>query len=93
MIDRKKVVQALEICASREPGGEYICDKCPYETMVDGKGCEVNLTLDAIALLKERKIVRCKDCKYWDSEVHICNIKVGRFACGADWFCADGKRR
>ena len=33
---------------------------------------------------KQRKIVRCKDCKYWDSEEHICNIKVVRFACGAD---------
>ena len=39
------------------------------------------------------EVVRCKDCKYWDSEEHDCNIKIGWFACGADWFCADGERR
>ena len=39
------------------------------------------------------EIVRCKDCKYWDADEHDCNIKIGWFACGADWFCADGKRR
>ena len=51
MPDRDKVVEALEICTSREPG-EYTCNKCHYETRVDGDGCEVNLMLDAIALLK-----------------------------------------
>ena len=42
---------------------------------------------------KMQELVRCKDCKYWDSEEHDCNIKIGWFACGADWFCADGKRK
>ena len=102
MPDREKVVKALEICASREPGGEYICYKCPYETRVEGDGCEVNLTLDAAALLKEQaEIVRCKDCKYWlpmnrfDPDYH-----PGRGECELncwvrdfDWFCADGKRK
>ena len=54
MSDLEKVVQALEICASREPG-KYTCDKCPYETRVDGDGCEVNLMLDAMDLLKEQE--------------------------------------
>jgi len=39
------------------------------------------------------QVVRCKDCKYWDSEDHNCNIKIGWFACDADWFCADGIRK
>ena len=38
-------------------------------------------------------LVRCKDCKHWDADEHECNIKTGWFACGADWFCADGERR
>lgn len=39
------------------------------------------------------ELVRCKDCKYWDADEHDCNIKIGWFACGADWFCADGERK
>ena len=39
-----------------------------------------------------RKEVKCKDCKYWDADDHECNIKTGWFACGADWYCADGER-
>ena len=40
-----------------------------------------------------KEIVRCKNCKYWDADEHDCNIKIGWFACGADWFCADGVRK
>lgn len=80
MSDREKVVQALEICASREPG-KYTCDKCPYETRVDGDGCEVNLMLDAMDLLKEqeaKQIVR-KQCKkeYEDGSIDYF----------AEWYC------
>ena len=39
------------------------------------------------------EIVRCKDCRHWDADEHDCNIKIGWFACGADWFCADGERK
>ena len=39
------------------------------------------------------QVVRCKDCKHWDADDHECNIKTGWFACGADWFCADGERK
>ena len=44
----------------------------------------------AIVLEGQPEIVRCKDCKYWDSDEHNCNIKIGWFSCDADWFCADG---
>lgn len=40
---------------------------------------------------RDDEIIRCKDCKYWDSEVHECAIKTGWFTCSADWYCADGK--
>jgi len=52
----------------------------------------VNDLSAAIALLDQEEIVRCKDCKHWDESDHDCNIKTGWFACGADWFCADGER-
>ena len=44
-------------------------------------------TIDAVP------VVRYKDCKHWDADDHDCNIKTGWFACGADWFCADGERK
>ena len=52
MADRVKVIKGLEICANRVPG-KYDCNKCPYE--IDGNYCEINLTNDAIALLKEQQ--------------------------------------
>ena len=54
MPDREKVTEALELCAIRKPG-EYDCHKCPYETRIDGDGCEVNVMLDAVNLLKWQK--------------------------------------
>lgn len=54
MPDLEKVVQALEICSGQEPG-KYTCYKCPYEIRVDGDGCDVNLMLDAIDLLKRQE--------------------------------------
>ena len=52
MADRVKVIKGLEICANRVPG-KYDRNKCPYE--IDGNYCEINLTNDAIALLKEQQ--------------------------------------
>ena len=52
MPEREKVIKALEICVNRVPG-KYVCNKCPYE--IDGNDCEINLTNDAITLLKEQK--------------------------------------
>ena len=49
------------------------------------KGTEVELEIQPLVL--------CKDCKYWDEDEHNCNIKIGWFACGPAWFCADGRSR
>ena len=52
MANREKVIKGLEICVNRVPG-KYDCNECPYEK--DGNYCEINLTNDAIALLKEQE--------------------------------------
>lgn len=36
-------------------------------------------------------VVRCKDCKYYNKSIRLCDI--GHSACDPDWFCADMKRR
>lgn len=51
MPDRGKVIRGLEVCVSRDPG-KYTCYKCPYETA--GNDCEIKLSEDALALLKEQ---------------------------------------
>jgi len=52
MADLEKVIKGLETCVNRIPG-KYDCNECPYE--IDGNLCEINLTNDAITLLKERE--------------------------------------
>ncbi len=54
MSDRAKVIRGLEVCISRDPG-KNTCYKCPYETT--GNDCEIKLSEDAIALLKEQEAV------------------------------------
>ena len=93
MPDREKVIKGLETCSDVYYGADGACSSCPY-SQTNGDRCLAELVHDAIAMLNEQpEIVRCKDCKHWDSEEHDCNIKIGWFACGADWFCADGERR
>jgi len=41
-------------------------------------------------------IIRCKDCKHYNGEDRDICCPLADYAqskCGADWFCADGKRR
>lgn len=41
-------------------------------------------------------VVRCKNCKHWDSkknECHNINSYMQYRPCFNDWFCADGERR
>ena len=51
-MDREKVIKGLMVCVDRIPG-KYSCNECPYE--IDGNDCEINMTKDAIALLKEQE--------------------------------------
>ena len=52
-MDIRTVIKGLEVCVDRVPG-KYTCDKCPYET--HGNDCEIDLTRDAIALLKDQQL-------------------------------------
>lgn len=79
MPDRENVIKGLEICVNRVPG-KYECYKCPYE--IDGNDCEINLTKDAITLLKEqeepKRIIR-KQCKKEHED--------GSIDYYAEWYC------
>lgn len=52
MKDREDVIKGLEICVHRVPG-KYDCNECPYE--IDGDCCAINLTNDALSMLKEQE--------------------------------------
>ena len=98
MSDRKRIIERLEECLSASCRGFRTC---PYSDD------EWDAVKTALALLKEQKncencaiaiedrqpVVRCKDCMYWDADEHMCNDKLGWYACNADWFCADGERK
>ena len=68
MPDREKVIKGLEVCVDRVPG-KYTCNKCPYET--DGNDCEINLTKDAAALLKEQE---AKPQRYKENDIFLIPI-------------------
>ena len=94
MTDREKVIKGLRICIDKVPG-EYTCDKCPYET--HGNECEIDLSEDALALLKEQpEIIRCKDCVKRETSACPCSSTGDPhldWVPDDDWFCADGERR
>lgn len=73
MIDREKVIKGLEICANRVPG-KYDCTECPYE--INGNWCEINLTNDAISLLKEQEPVKPIINEYGEAFC-VCGENVG----------------
>lgn len=78
MPDKAKVIKGLEVCVNRVPG-KYVCNECPYE--IDGNNCEINLTNDAISLLKEQeaKPIAYTDNPYTGLPVAKCP-NCGKFA-------------
>lgn len=62
MVDRERVIQALERCI------DGCSSECPYEYggAVTLEYCRADLMRDALELLKEEDVVRCRDCVYWD---------------------------
>ena len=91
MIDREKVIEALEICAA----GTNSCNKCPMKDKC--KGVSNAAMVAAIKLLKEQEeVVRCVDCKYWKQNTGFCEqLSVGNVAqhTPPNWYCAAGERR
>lgn len=70
-------------------GSSIMCNYSGHRTLRDEcceawkpKGEDTNMV----------EVVRCKDCKHYDSETQSCNDGLdGIFL--PDWFCADGERR
>ena len=78
MTDKKKAIKGLE--AMREFFGFGLPSQSPTFEAYQ------NILTDAIAMLKEQELVRCKDCKH-----HLeCDYWLEN---GNDWFCADGERQ
>jgi hypothetical protein len=90
MIDRQKVIKALELCRDGR------CDiRCPYNNI--NFGCRKHLDTDAIDLLKEQpEIVRCKDCEYYKDgfcyNPNTFDDEKTRGNTVPDWYCADGEK-
>lgn len=77
------------------------CENCEYKENRD----------DCISFLKERmadyliandvvQVVRCQDCRHWNSETGFCNLNSHFSMDGLDWdvfndddFCSLGERR
>ena len=101
-MDREKVIKGFECChvMVHDLGPDKTsCGICPYkavqtEEQIDLGGIECIAVLhdDALALLKEQEVVRCRDCKYYRKDT--CSAGAGMaFPPPGDWFCADGERR
>ena len=57
MVKLEKVIKGFGICINRVPG-KYSCIKCPYE--IYGNDCEMQLSKDALTLLKEQENIQFK---------------------------------
>ena len=92
MIDREKVIKAIEICYTVG----HNCTECPFFHKDE---CNDELMHEALAILREQKaVVRCKDCKHscdytdiFHDRAYKC-IKNGGYH-NDSWFCADGERQ
>lgn len=79
LIDADIMRENLEWCKSQS--GRY--DDIYWDDVIER--LDVQPTVDAVP------ITRCKDCKWYDAELHC---KLNGYGCGRspDWFCADGKK-
>lgn len=86
MPDRKKVIREIEDALSDD------ISKAGYIYGLSLVGLKNKALTDVLFLLKEQpEIVRCKDCKWYDERISLCDN------CGLPreqtFFCADGKRK
>ena len=91
MTDREKVIGLLQEMA------EYFREcrnNASFASKAENHFWELqNAATEAVDLLKELpEIVRCKDCKHYDSNTQSCNNGLDDIFL-PDWFCADGERR
>lgn len=50
-------------------------------------------TVDIVRTSDYVPVVRCKDCKYAQTDVMYCDIWCDGIIREPDWFCANGERR
>ena len=90
-----KITHIENVISNLELNIRWICDNQVYQ--FPGWANVEMAMRDALELLKEQQIVRCKDCKHYmqpdGSEKGDCFIKMGYFPVSEDWFCADGEKR
>ena len=93
MTEREKIITSMECCKDVHQSGRWAsgCISCGYADK-HRPDCFLRLADDAVELLKEQPdIVRCKDCKWYDERISMCDN------CGLPreqtFFCADGRRR
>lgn len=88
--NQEQIIKALECCTVNHASAD--CEHCAYE--MASANCMVALMKDALTLIKETPVVRCKDCEWWtkqsDSAQGRCGL-LGIYPTGAR-FCGNGKR-
>lgn len=80
MVEREKVIKALEKCSFRD------CPTCPYYSPNDSR-CIRELIYDALTLLKEQEPVKPKKDYY----INDLNIPMDIYYCGACGRKVNGK--
>ncbi len=90
MPDREKVIKGLAIereCVSRDCNRD--CTRCD---LAQDRERLLSVYDEALELLKEQEtVVRCKDCKHYDTITGICG-KGNTHGYSDTWSCADGER-
>ena len=93
MADIEKVLKGLQACICGT--GKDCRIGCPYfiPTTQMVRRCFERLASDAHELLKKQpQIVRCKDCKHYDSFSQECRDGIDGIMT-PDFYCANGERK
>ena len=91
MPDREKVIKGLAIereCVSRDCNRD--CARCD---LAQDREWLLSVYDEVLELLKEQEtVIRCKDCKHYDTITGICG-KSNTHGYADAWYCADGRRK
>lgn len=86
-------------------GDDIVCGLCEYDAGTVGEepmecpGFESNECFVLKESLRKRyemydQVIRCKDCKYYDSEHEVCCVYISyRLAKDANDYCSDAERK
>ena len=93
---RDVVIKGLE-CITDTTRKPKRCEECVYNDGIHSglyTCMPIRIVLDALALLKQTEIVRCKSCRQYNTE--CCADGFGwchrrDFGTTDEWYCADGE--